>query len=118
MNLRMSKLLLLAFALAPALAALAQSEGDRLLEAARNGDAAAIRSLLDRGAPVDVTDAKGRTPLMQAAGRGHLETVKLLLAHGADPNTPAANGSTSLSFARAREHHEIAHLLQEAGARQ
>lgn len=56
----------------------------RLLYAAWCGDAARVGELLSAGAPVDVRDGKGRTPLMLAAGNNAVESVRLLLAAGAD----------------------------------
>jgi outer membrane protein assembly factor BamB len=58
----------------------------QLLDAAGKGDAAAVASLLARGADVDADNGRGATPLYVAAEQGQLEVVKILLDHGADPN--------------------------------
>jgi ankyrin repeat protein len=42
----------------------------QLLFAASDGDAAAVRSLLEPGLKADTTVSNGRTPLMEAAGEG------------------------------------------------
>src|SRR3712207_2495053 len=64
----------------------AQSVNEKLWEAARSGDAAAVRALLERGADVNARFRYGQTALFKAAERGHVEVVKLLLERGADPN--------------------------------
>ncbi len=45
---------------------------------------AVIRLLLDRGAPIDVADNRGRTALMIGAERGDVAVVSVLLDRGAD----------------------------------
>jgi uncharacterized protein len=62
------------------------SLGPLLLEAARAGDADEVRSLLERGAPVEPRDPTGATPLVAAAYGNHLETARLLVDAGADVN--------------------------------
>lgn len=57
-----------------------------LMAAARNGDAAAVRSLLDRGAPVDARDRNGATALVAAAYGNHLDIARQLVDAGADVN--------------------------------
>ena len=55
-----------------------------LFEAAAAGDAAGVRSLLDRGASPDERDGSGRTAVTAAVYAGSAETVRLLVAAGAD----------------------------------
>jgi ankyrin repeat protein len=45
-----------------------------------------VSYLLDSGAKVDASDARGRTALMISAEGNHPAIVKALLAHGADPS--------------------------------
>jgi uncharacterized protein len=52
---------------------------------AMNGEAA-VRALLDKGAPVDARERSGQTALMFAAAAGRTAAIKELLAHGADPS--------------------------------
>ena len=59
---------------------------EELLAAARRGDVAAARALLDKGASVDARGRYDVTPLMTAALRGNLELVRLLVERGADVN--------------------------------
>jgi outer membrane protein assembly factor BamB len=54
-----------------------------LIEAARTGDTAALQSLLDSGADIDVGNRYGATPLFFAAERGDLAMVTLLIESGA-----------------------------------
>jgi outer membrane protein assembly factor BamB len=59
-------------------------DGEDLREAARRGDVAAVRALLDRGVKPDAEGRHGLTALMVAASEGHLEVGRLLLERGAD----------------------------------
>lgn len=82
------RLALLLLALAPAAAAqeaAKQTLNDQLYEAARRGDAAEVKALLDKGADVNAKFRYGATVLFKAAERGHAEVVSLLLERGADP---------------------------------
>jgi ankyrin repeat protein len=81
--------------------------------AARRGNVAIARVLLDAGAALEARDKKGETPLRRAVNCGHAEFVSLLLAHGADVNTRDKQGGTPLQAARRAE---IIALLREHGA--
>ncbi len=54
-----------------------------LMEAAKSGDAEAVKDLLRRGADREAKSEKGKTALHYAAANGHVEIVNLLLANGA-----------------------------------
>jgi ankyrin repeat protein len=100
----------------------AHTPGDRnlgegttpLMRAARNGDADAMRILLDSGADPNLTEKNHTTALMLAAGLGRglgtfadeyateaqqLEAVKLLLDRHIDINAANDAGQTALHFA-------------------
>ncbi|HLS73105.1 MAG TPA: ankyrin repeat domain-containing protein, partial [Actinomycetaceae bacterium] len=55
-----------------------------MLDAARSGEAAPLLALIDQGAPVNLRDSSGNSPLMLAAYHGHAELVRELAARGAD----------------------------------
>ncbi len=55
-----------------------------------------VRILLEMGAKVDATDAKGRCPIHDAAGAAMVESVRLLVEHGADPAAMGDFGVTPL----------------------
>src|SRR5438046_1011608 len=61
-------------------------KADALSEAARKGDAAAVKKLLDEGVDVNTKFRYNRTALSFAADRGHVDVVRLLIDRGADPN--------------------------------
>ena len=60
-----------------------------LVDAARDGDIAAVRVLLAQGAGVDATEGDGTSALHWASYRNDIETAGRLLDAGADVN--AAN---------------------------
>jgi ankyrin repeat protein len=66
--------------------ALALAGPATLVDAARAGDAARVRALLQSGANVNAAAQDGTTALHWAAELGEEEIVRLLLARGADPN--------------------------------
>ena len=61
-------------------------DGSELHAAAREGDVAAARALIEGGVPVDAGDRYDNTGLMMASDRGHVEMVRYLLEAGADVN--------------------------------
>jgi hypothetical protein len=99
--------------------AFAQGVNEDLLNAAKRGDAAAVKSLLAKGADVNAKTRYNQTPLMLAAQQGHLEIVKTLLAAGADVDVTDTfyKSVTALSAAADKGHAEIVKLLLEKGAK-
>lgn len=80
--------------------------------AAMNGQADAVRLLLDNGADVNQVDNTWKvSPLDFAASYAHTNVVQLLLARGADV-CYKANEGTAGDIARARGHKELADLLK------
>ncbi|MGE0129959.1 MAG: ankyrin repeat domain-containing protein [Blastocatellales bacterium] len=107
-----------ATALAPAKTA-DPALNNELLSAAKKGDAAAVKSLLAKGADVNAKTRYNQTPLMFAAQHGHIEIVKTLLDAGADLNVTDTfyKSVTALSAAADKGHAEIVKLLLEKGAK-
>ncbi|HEX6185695.1 MAG TPA: ankyrin repeat domain-containing protein [Pyrinomonadaceae bacterium] len=104
---RIALLALLALTLAPRTAAQdpKQALNDQLYEAARKGDVAEVKAVLDRGADVNAKFRYGATALFKAAERGHTEVVKLLIERGADVTVKDTfYGATAMTWALNKEH--------------
>lgn len=94
-----------------------QELNDQLYEAVRKGDAAAVTSLLDRGAEVNAKFRYGTTALFKAAERGHTEVARILLEHGADVSVKDTfYGATAMTWALDGKHAEVVRLLLEKDA--
>lgn len=94
-----------------------QALNDQLYEAARKGDAVAVKALLDKGADVDAKFRYGATALFKAAERGHTEVVRLLLERGADAKVKDTfYGATALTWALDKKHLEVVRLLLDKDA--
>jgi len=101
-----------------------------LMRAARTGDAAAMRILLEHGADPAMTTNNHTTALMFAAGNGRgtgvfqkdigterdlLETTRVLVERGVDVNLANDNGQTAMHFA-AQVSDDIVKYLAAHGA--
>jgi hypothetical protein len=86
-----------------------------LLQAAQSGDIGLVKSLLESGVSLEMTDSLGRTALMLATIHGHANVVRLLLDAGANVDAADRDGATPLERARAQQQPEIARLLEAAG---
>ena len=86
-----------------------------LVTAIRDGDAQAVRKLIDNGADVNARDAEGNTPLILASFYASPTCVALLLENGADANAANKAGVTALH--RAATNYEKTRLLVDAGAK-
>ena len=65
--------------------------------AARQGEIASVKALLDAGADVNQRGAGDPvTPMLIATMNGHFDLAKYLLDHGADPNLAQSNGVAPL----------------------
>jgi ankyrin repeat protein len=86
-------------------------------EAARKGDVATVKALLDKGVDVNAKFRYGTTALFKAAERGHIEVVKLLLERGADVNVKDTfYGATAMTWALENKHVEVVRALLEKSA--
>ena len=104
---RITLLALLTLALAGTAAAQdpKQALNDQLYEAARKGDVAEVKAVLDKGADVNAKFRYGATALFKAAERGYTEVVKLLIERGADVNVKDTfYGATAMTWALNKEH--------------
>lgn len=94
----------------------ARSDVDRLIAAARQGDAAAIRTLLRAGADAGAAEPDGSTALLWAAHGDSAEAAQLLLEAGADPNAANDLGTTPLWAAGQNGSARLTERLLAAGA--
>ena len=88
----------------------------RLSEAARDGDLASVKELIQAGANVNGTAAPYFSPLNLASASGHNEIVELLVADGADTNRVEGIGNTALKSAVYFEHEKVVGTLLAHGA--
>jgi ankyrin repeat protein len=94
-----------------------QSLNDQLFAAARAGDAAAVKTALDKGADVNAKFRYGATALFKAAEKGHTEVVRLLLERGADANIKDTfYGATAMTWALSNKHVGVVSALLDKGA--
>ena len=110
-----------------ALPAAAQSpapgdKADALAAAARKGDAAVVKKLLDEGVDVNTKYRYGATALSYACDRGHVEVVKLLIDRGADVlvkdtfyNATPLTWAVSPATGRKPQHVDVVRLLLAKG---
>jgi len=101
----------------------APTKSEQLQDAARKGDAAAVKQLLDEGLDVNTKFRYGTTAIFFACDAGQIEVVKVLLDKGADLTVKDTfYGMTPLALAvspprkKTPAHNEIAKLLIARGA--
>ena len=88
-----------------------------LIQAAREGDAAAIQRLLAAGADPDRPGGShGWTPLIHAIHKNQRDSVEALLDGGADMNRKVGHGATALMLAAGCGRTDLAELLLDNGA--
>ncbi len=87
-----------------------------LILAARDGDVAKVRGLLEQGTAVDLKTEGGLTALMVAAGWGRTLVVHALLENGADVNANTPKGWTAVLAAATEGNTAIAQALLQKGA--
>lgn len=66
-----------------------------LLDAARRGDADAVRAALARGANIEARDGDRRTPLLLAAVDDRVDAARVLVEAGADPDAKDYRNDTA-----------------------
>jgi ankyrin repeat protein len=87
-----------------------------LVDAAKDGDKAALRLLLQENADVNTTEGDGSTALHWASYRDDLETADLLIRAGANVNAANDLGATALWTASQNGSSAMVRRLLEAGA--
>ena len=87
------------------------------MECVRTGNLDAVKSMINRGAKVNVQESReGQTALMWAAAEKHTEVMLALIEHGADVKAHAKSGFTALMFAVQQNDLEGVKALLAAGA--
>jgi ankyrin repeat protein len=85
-----------------------------LITAARNGDNATVKSMLDQGVNVNARGTDGRTPIMEAAYEGHVDTVRMLMDRGAYLSLKKTDGAAAEGLGSG--HKDIVELFKNANA--
>jgi hypothetical protein len=89
-----------------------------LLHASQQGRLETVKELVERGAPVGVTDPARQNALHAACLEGHPEVVRMLCrAEGTDLEAKDTNGYTAFMLASLRGHEEVMEVLSQAGAK-
>ena len=91
-------------------------QADRLITAAKLGEAAAVRTLLAAGGDAGAAEPDGSTALLWAVHGDSFETAQLLLDAGADPDDANDLGATPLWAAGQNGSVRMTDLLLAAGA--
>lgn len=92
---------------------------DDFYQAAKNGDVATVKAMLDRYP--ELADARENsmfelTALHGAAYKGEVEVARLLISRGADVNARASDGNTPLVEAATHNRLDMVKLLLDSGA--
>jgi ankyrin repeat protein len=92
-----------------------QNGGSALIRAAKNGNSACVKALVNKGADITITD-NSNTALMLAAELGHTDVVKILSKNIQLVNYCNKEGNTALMWAAKNGHIECVRILLAAGA--
>jgi hypothetical protein len=112
---RMQRTTWLVFAVTIAISA--GTVDEELLDAARKGDLASVRTLLEKGAAIETKTQYGQTPLYLAAMNGRADVVQFLLDKGASTDVrDTFYKAPMLGFVLMRKHYSIAKMLITRGA--
>lgn len=82
-----------------------------LIAAAQENNPETIRTLISRGASLELADTSGYTPLHHAAATGSYAAAHALLAAGANPNSQTLKGQSPLYVAILAKSSEMVRLL-------
>lgn len=92
------------------------SAPNNLIDAAKQKNAAAVRTLLDQKAQVNAAGADGTTALHWAAHLSDVETAKALIQSGANVNAANRYGVTPLTLSCTNGDDAVIEVLLKAGA--
>jgi ankyrin repeat protein len=95
-----------------------EGETALLLAAAINNERM-IEFLFEQGASANVSDRRGRTPLMRAAELGHVQALELIARHAADPLVKDIEGKDVLFYclsAPTGRHDKCMQIVMSIGA--
>ncbi|MEI8290518.1 MAG: ankyrin repeat domain-containing protein [Verrucomicrobiota bacterium] len=87
----------------------------KLHDAAKNGDLAAVKALVEGKADVNAKDDQDATPIIWASMNGKLEVVQYLVSKQADVNA-SSGGITALTIAAQYGENDIVAFLLQSGA--
>jgi hypothetical protein len=94
-----------------------EARNEEFFAAAKKGDVAAVKALLDKGVDVNARTRYGATAISYAADKGNLEVIRVLIEAGADVNVKDTfYGEVPLGWALMRSHADIVGLLLQKGA--
>jgi len=77
-----------------------------------SGNYTLLQALLDAGAPLDIADKTGNTPLQLAVKSGAKKCTELLLRHDASITHANLLGETALDIAKNENHQQIVSLIK------
>jgi len=92
-----------------------RSQGEELWAAAKKGDLAEVKRLVENGAPLEHQDKDLDSVLNNAAWKGHTKVVEYLVQQGARLESPNQNNLTALHHASYKGHFDTAEWLIKAG---
>src|SRR5262245_9864132 len=112
----MRKLMTAVLTLAAAASLAAAGADLRLVDAVKNGDRPAVKTLLPAKIDVNARQADGTTAIAWAAHRNDADLVDLLLKAGADPSIANDYGVSPLSLACTNRNDAVVAMLLDAKA--
>jgi len=89
---------------------------NELIKSSSDGHLEVVKSLIDKGADVNVKDSGDWTALIWSSAYEHLDIVKYLIGKGADVNAKDNGGYTALMESSSNGHLEVVKYLIEQGA--
>ncbi|MEQ1897874.1 MAG: ankyrin repeat domain-containing protein [Vicinamibacterales bacterium] len=115
MGMRMTGVLVALLSVGVASSAAAAARAVPLIEAVKQGDTAAVRTLVAQKVNVNATEPDGTTALHWAADLGDVQSVDLLLKAGAALRSTNRYGATPFGLATAKGHAAVIERFLQAG---